>query len=125
MRKIIRLTENNIRQIVRESVGRIINEMYSDSEITLSRKQSELKRKVIDFLEKRGYHKWGNLYDDNGNMLAVSINDYTDCNKIYNMLKRMFKDNWYLNVRYDSNLVGKDERAIIYLPSVTHLNGDI
>lgn len=125
MYKKIRLTENNIRQIVRESVGRLINEMYSDSEITLSRKQSELKRKVIDFLQKRGYRKWGSSYDDNGNMLAVSINDYSDCNKIYNMLKRMFKDNWDLNVRYDSNLVGKDERAIIYLPSVIHLNGDI
>lgn len=125
MRKVIRLTENNIRQIVRESVGRIINEMYSDSEITLSRQQSELKRKVIDFLEKRGYRKWGNSYDNNGNMLVVSINDYADCNKIYNMLKRMLGDSYYLNVRYDSNLFGKDERAVIYLPSVTHLNGNI
>lgn len=116
MKKIIRLTESELNQVVKDSVKRILRE-YSDDEIMFARKQNEVKRRALEALSRMGYKDWGgNRYADNPTVLVVSINDYRDCSKIKSMLSSLFKTD-EIGVKYESNLVGKDSRAVIYLPT--------
>ena len=123
MKRRVRLTESDIHRIVKESVRRVLNEgepVYDDRYLDNYRKQMSFKREVLAFLEKFGYKKWSDRYDDNEWMVVVSINDYSDVRKIEDMVGRKFgiANDMTFGVKYGSNLIGGDERAEIHLPSV-------
>lgn len=119
MKKRIRLTESDIHRIVKESVRRVLNE----GDIDNYRRQMSFKKEVLAFLEKLGYEKWSNMYDDNEWVVAVSINDYSDIRKIEDMVGRKFgiANSMSFNVEYGSNLIGRDERAVLHLPSILNI----
>ena len=127
MKRRIRLTENSLHRIVKESVLRVLNEgepVYDERYMNDFRRQMSFKSEVLAFLEKLGYKKWSDRYDDNEWMVVVSINDYSDVRKIEDMVGRKFgiANDMSFNVNYNSNLIGKDERAEIHLPSILNIN---
>ena len=126
MKKRVRLTESDIHRIVKESVRRVLNEgepVYDERYLNDYRKQMSFKREVLAFLEKFGYKKWSDMYDDNEWMVVVSINDYSDIRKIEDMVGRKFgiANDMSFSVEYGSNLIGRDERAVIHLPSILNI----
>ena len=116
MKKIIRLTESDLHNIVKESVYKIINEQTQDE---LEREQYQLWKMVKDFLKGKGFESWEET-TYNPFMMRVSVRNYNDRNVIYYLLYNYLGiDSEYdLSVKYESNPFGGNERVDIYLPSI-------
>ena len=99
-------------EAVSKAMKKIIKENYDDDQV-------RLWKMVQEYLEKSGYPTCGG-YRNNPFVLRVSINDYSDVNKIKSMLTKLLgiNDISDLTVKHESNLLGRDERAVIYMPGV-------
>ena len=99
-------------EVISKAIKKIIKENYDGD-------QMRLWKMVQEYLEKSGYPTWGG-YRNNPFVLRVSINDYSDVNKIKSMLTKLLgiNDISDLTVKHESNLLGRDERAVIYIPGV-------
>jgi hypothetical protein len=106
------LKNKNLDEAISKAIKKVIKENYDDDQLRLWKMAQE-------YLEKAGYPTWGG-YRNNPYVLRVSINDFSDVNKIDSMLTKLFgiNDISDLNVNHESNMFGNDQRAVIYLPSV-------
>jgi hypothetical protein len=106
------LKNKNLDEAISKAIKKVIKENYDDDQLRLWKMAQE-------YLEKAGYPTWGG-YRNNPYVLRVSINDFSDVNKIDSMLTKLFgiNDISDLSVNHESNMFGNDQRAVIYLPSV-------
>ena len=120
-KRIVRLTESDLRRIITESVRSVL---LKEDDIDSARKQREVKEMAIQALSDAGYNDlWGSVYDDNDYMLAVRVRDDNEISRIERSLSRALgiKNPFDLSVTLKTNMVGGDARAVIRLPSWTHL----
>lgn len=117
MKKIIRLTEQDLHRIVRESVNRVINETenYQDE---LIRQQYKVWKTAKQLLSQKGFEQWDDK-NDNPFILRVKINNYKDVELIDSILRSYFgiTSEYDCSVKRESNMFGSDERALIHLPA--------
>lgn len=107
--------KKKLEETISRAVKKAIKESYED----LDRQQYNLWKMVAEYLEKTGYPTWGG-YRNNPYVLKVSINEYGDVNKIKSMLTQLLgiDDPIDLSTKYETNQIGRDQRAVIYLPGV-------
>lgn len=111
MKKLIRLTESDLHNIIKESVKHIIAESDMDGQVKVMAQKA---------LSDAGYEEWGDS-SHNPYLLYVKINDVSDIKRIESILMRVLGiDSYYLSVEMKSNMFGKDLRAKISLPGYTH-----
>jgi len=106
---------------VNEIINKTVKNMLFESD-----EQWVVYRKAEQILGQLGYEKWGSDRN-NPYVLIVKINGYQDINRIESILSRRLgvSDPMSFSVKYDSNMIGNDQRAVIHLPSFTHLNENI
>lgn len=84
----IRLTENDLHRIIKESVKKVLMEDYLINNNGYSREgenrmQNSLKQVAINALERHGYKIWDN---NNNTYMRVSVKDDSDGKKIERIL---------------------------------------
>ena len=112
--KRVRLNENTLRKIIRETVKNIFENSGGYDE------QWIVYNYAKKLLMNMGYEMWRE--EDNPYVITVRIKDRSDINRIETILRRELgvKDYIDMSVRHDSNMFGGEERAQILLPAITH-----
>jgi hypothetical protein len=126
MKKLIRLTEGDLHRIVRESVKRILSEDVqwgNPQQDDTTEQQYEVWNTAKQLLSQSGYEQWGNS-NDNPFILKVRIMGYGDINRIKALLRQNFgvDDVYDSSVKYETNMMGGDARAVIHLPAANKIN---